>query len=65
MRKVYQVPARAFRQKGNVIDATQEFRKEIGLPPLVKKELNCLRCETRFTSWHWNNRLCNLCRGDR
>lgn len=35
------------------------FREKEGLPPLVKKERNCLKCKTSFITI--DNRICNRC----
>jgi hypothetical protein len=35
------------------------FREKEGLPPLVRKQRNCLKCNTVFITL--DNRLCNRC----
>ena len=42
--------------------AVKKFRKIIGLPPLIKMYINCLRCEKEFfTEDKARNRLCTDC----
>jgi hypothetical protein len=36
-----------------------EFREKEGLPPLIRKERNCLKCQTKFLTV--GHRLCNRC----
>ena len=39
------------------------FRKSVGLPPIVQKDINCLNCNRVFKSFNVKkNRICYRCR---
>jgi len=40
----------------------RNVRKFVGLPQIVLKSRDCLRCSKRFTGEGSHNRLCDACR---
>ena len=45
------------------IKQINQVRKSTGQKPYKVKELNCLKCDAKFTSWDkTNNRICPYCK---
>lgn len=46
----------------NSLSEVNKARRLMGLPPVVIRERECLRCEKSFTSHGRDHRMCSMCR---
>lgn len=45
------------------VEDLNKYRKLHGLPPIIPKKRQCLKCDYQFTSQGPNHRLCGVCGG--
>jgi hypothetical protein len=48
--------------KSNMTEGVEDARKAVGLPPIKKQVLECLKCSAKFQSKGVGNRICDQCK---